>query len=51
MIAVEWPKERRLVRNGKGKGKEQEDTLIILVKPLPEEVSLDLDTLHGALAC
>ena len=40
MAAIEWPKERRLAVASKGKGKEGEDRLIILLKPLPEEVSL-----------
>jgi hypothetical protein len=38
MVAVTWPKERRL-KVDKGKGKQGEDSLVVLVKPLPEEVS------------
>jgi hypothetical protein len=41
-VAVSWPRERRLSRqaNGLGKGKGRADeSLIIWVEPLPEEVS------------
>ena len=39
MAAVSWPKERRIDRHVKGKGRAREDALVILVKQLPQEVS------------